>query len=267
MMIKKLYIVVILCMANMLVVNATEEITSPKATTQSIQFLPPDVEQRANLIYDSVKLGEAGLEREIFHKLYRGYLYLLYRGKVKRTNVITVADFSQSSRNKRLYVIDIVRYKLVFNTYVSHGKNSGEEMATSFSNIKDSFKSTLGFMLTNDTYVGSAGYSLRFAGMEPGINDRVRFRDIIVHGSHYVNARQASEDGRVGNSLGCPAVPMSIARNVIDYIKGGSVYFIYHPDELYQANSPVLNGKINRALKPLMPEIQLAPAATGTPQQ
>jgi L,D-transpeptidase catalytic domain len=220
------------------------DINDPATSNGDYVFLPADIQQKADAIYDSLKLGEVGLERDIFYKGYKGYTYLLYKGKLDNVNVMTIADFSQSSRNKRLYIIDLAHMKLVFNTYVSHGKNSGGEIATSFSNIKDSFKSTLGFMLTTDTYVGGSGYSLRFNGVEPGINDRVRFRDIIVHGSKYVNAQAAEEDGKVGNSLGCPAVPLAISRKIIDFIKGGSMYFIYHPDEYYNAASPILNAVI-----------------------
>jgi len=225
--------------------NSNGDLNDPAVSNNSeTAFLPLDIQQKADAIYDSLKLGEAGLERDVFYKGYKGYTYLLYKGMLENVNVMTIADFSQSSKNKRLYVIDLAKMQLAFNTYVSHGKNSGGEMATSFSNIKDSYKSTLGFMLTTDTYVGGSGYSLRFNGVEPGINDRVRFRDIIVHGSRYVNAEKAEEDGKVGNSLGCPAVPLAISRKIIDYIKGGSVYFIYHPDEYYNVSSPILNAMI-----------------------
>lgn len=220
------------------------DVNDPVSSNTDNLFLPPDIQQKADAIYDSLKLGEAGLERDIFYKGYKGYTYLLYKDQLANVKVMTIADFSQSSKNKRLYIIDLFKMQLVFNTYVSHGKNSGGEMATSFSNVKDSYKSTLGFMLTADTYVGGAGYSLRFTGVEPGINDRVRFRDIIVHGSRYVNAEKAEEDGKVGNSLGCPAVPLALCRKIIDYIKGGSVYFIYHPDEYYNVSSPILNAVI-----------------------
>jgi len=224
--------------------SKTGDMNDPVTSNSDNSFLPTDIQQKADAIYDSLKLGEAGLERDIFYKGYKGYIYLLYKGELENVNVMTIADFSQSSKNKRLYIIDLARMRIAFNTYVSHGKNSGGEMATSFSNIKDSYKSTLGFMLTADTYIGGSGYSLRFNGVEPGINDRVRFRDIIVHGSKYVNAEKAEEDGKVGNSLGCPAVPLSLSRKIIDYIKGGSVYFIYHPDEYYNASSPILNAVI-----------------------
>ncbi|MEO7311839.1 MAG: murein L,D-transpeptidase catalytic domain family protein [Chitinophagaceae bacterium] len=218
------------------------DVNEPVSSNGDNAFLPVDIQQKADAIYDSLKLGDVGLERDIFYKGYKGYLYLLYKGQVQNVNVLTIADFSQSSKNKRLYIIDLAKMQLAFNTWVSHGKNSGGEMATSFSNVKDSYKSTLGFMLTSETYVGGSGYSLRFNGVEPGINDRVRFRDIIVHGSRFVNAEKAEEDGKVGNSLGCPAVPLAISRKIIDCIKGGSVYFIYHPDEYYNASSPILNA-------------------------
>ncbi len=226
--------------------------------------LPDDVRWKADDMYESLKLNCIGLEREVFYKAYKGYTYLLYKGAVNNPNVLTIADFSQSSKNKRLYVIDLANRKIAFNTFVSHGKNSGSEMATSFSNLKDSYKSTVGFMLTDDTYKGSCGYSLRFNGMEPGINDRIRNRDIIVHGSRYVNEYKADEDGRVGNSLGCPAVPMSECGEIIDYIKGGTVYFIYTPDEFYNAASSIINGTLVAPL-PLINTSILPPYAIGPP--
>jgi hypothetical protein len=124
-------------------------------------------------------------------------------------------------------------------------------MATSFSNAPDSYKSTVGFMLTDDTYRGHCGYSLRFNGVEPGINDQIRNRAIIVHGSNYVNELKADEEGRVGNSLGCPAVPKAECQKIIDYIKGGTVYFIYSPNENYNAASPILNGTLNAPTIPV----------------
>ncbi|MES2775462.1 MAG: murein L,D-transpeptidase catalytic domain family protein [Bacteroidota bacterium] len=242
--------VLLICFIMMLSVSAfagtdkLSDVNDPVTNNGDNPFLPADIQQKADAIYDSLKLGEAGLERDIFYKGYKGYTYLLYKNQLDNVNVMTIADFSQSSKNKRLYIIDLAKMQLVFNTFVSHGKNSGGEMATSFSNIKDSYKSTLGFMVTADTYIGGSGYSLRFSGVEPGINDRVRFRDIIVHGSKYVNAEKAEEDGKVGNSLGCPAVPLALSRKIIDCIKGGSMYFIYHPDEYYNASSPILNAMI-----------------------
>lgn len=203
-----------------------------------------DLQQRANGVYDSLHLNLAGLERDVFYKAYKGYTYLLYKGQVNNPGVLTIADFSQSSKNKRLYVIDLANYQLAFNTWVSHGKNSGHEMATSFSNLSDSYKSAVGFMLTDDTYNGHCGYSLRFNGVEPGFNDRIRNRAIIVHGSPYVNEDKADEEGRVGNSLGCPAVPLAQCHQIIDFIKGGTVYFIYSPNEEYNAASPILNGTL-----------------------
>jgi hypothetical protein len=206
--------------------------------------LPASLQRTADAIFDSASLNSIGLERDVFYKAYKGFSYLLYKGLVNNPTILTIADFSQSSRNKRLYVIDLVQKKVVYNTFVSHGKNSGHEMATSFSNLRDSYKSAIGFMLTDDTYNGHCGYSLRFNGMEPGINDQIRSRAIILHGSHYVNGEKADEEGRVGNSLGCPAVPLAECRPIIDYIKGGTVYFIYSPNEDYSATSPVLNGTL-----------------------
>lgn len=244
--------------------NKTIAETNNASGSVNYPLLPDDVRWKADDIYEALKLNCIGLEREVFYKAFKGYTHLLYEGLVNNPNVLTIADFSQSSKNKRLYVIDLANRKVAFNTFVSHGKNSGSEMATSFSNLKDSYKSTMGFMLTDDTYKGSCGYSLRFNGMEPGINDRIRNRDIILHGSRYVNEYKADEDGRVGNSLGCPAVPMSECGGIIDCIKGGTVYFIYTPDEFYNESSSIINGALI-APPPLINTSVLPPNAIGPP--
>lgn len=232
------------------------DFTNDLGNSSSNNYLPTDIQKKADRIFDSLQLTTIGLERDVFTKAYKGYLYLMYKGLVNKPNTLTIADFSQSSKNKRLYVIDLANYKVVFNTFVSHGKNSGHEMATSFSNLKDSYKSTVGFMLTDDTYNGSCGYSLRFNGMEAGVNDQIRSRSIILHGSRYVNEDKADEEGRVGNSLGCPAVPLAQCHQIIDFIKGGTVYFIYTPDEYYNSESPILNGTLI-APPPLMNIVNL----------
>ena len=118
-------------------------------------------------VYDRIGLLSYGLEREVFSKAYKGYQYLQQKGQLRKSNLLTICDYSQSSSNKRLYVIDLVQGKLLYNTYVSHGKNSGEEFATSFSNITNSNKSSLGFMVTAETYSGKAGYSMRLMAWKP----------------------------------------------------------------------------------------------------
>lgn len=209
--------------------------------------------EQAETLYDSLKLAASGLGKDIFLKAYKGYVYLLNMGLVKKPGILSIVDFSQSNRQKRFYIIDLKAVKLFMNTYVLHGKNSGDEMATSFSNVVDSYKSSLGFLITSDTYTGDAGYSLRFRGMEPGINDNVRSRSIIVHGSKFIN-EQIAKRGKVSKSLGCPAVPMAQTKRIINAIKGGTVYFIYHPNDYYHSSSPILNAYIPEpALLPSMP--------------
>jgi hypothetical protein len=219
----------------------------------------PVLKRVADSIYDLISLGEYGLERDVFFSAYKGYQYLENRGMLSKSNLLTICDYSQSANNKRLYVIDLLNSRLLFNTYVSHGKNSGNEFATSFSNYDNSNKSSLGFMVTADTYHGKAGYCMRFNGMEAGINDRVRSRGIVLHGSHFVNEEVMSERGTIGHSLGCPAVPLGIHARIIDAIKGGSCFFINSPDQWYAHNSRILNASFD-----LAPSVQLQPATATT---
>ena len=202
---------------------------------------------QSDSLYNLMGLSNYGLQREVFFKAYKGYNFLLKKGLVRKKNILTVCDYSQSSNNKRLYVIDLKETRLLFNTFVSHGKNSGGEFATTFSNLVESNKSSLGFMLTAETYNGKAGYSLRFDGMEAGINDKVRSRDIVLHGSYFVNAQMVEERGMMGNSLGCPAIPNDKRNQVIEAIKGGSCFYINHPDNWYNTTSSILNASFDIA--------------------
>jgi hypothetical protein len=143
--------------------------------------------QQALTLYDSMKLEQSGLNQKAFEYAWRGYHNLLKTGKLKKTDVLTVCDFTQKSSNKRMYVIDVAHKKLLFNTYVSHGMNSGVEYATSFSNRPNSFKSSLGFFITSKTYLGRNGLSLKVKGIEKGYNDLAAKRHIVLHGADYIS--------------------------------------------------------------------------------
>ncbi|MDB5191260.1 MAG: hypothetical protein JWQ96_823 [Segetibacter sp.] len=205
----------------------------------------PIMKRTADSLYDIIGLGMYGLERDVFFNGYKGYQYFLNKSMLRKTNILTICDYSQSSNNKRLYVIDVLNGRLLFNTFVSHGKNSGEEFATSFSNMNNSNKSSLGFLISAETYSGKAGLSMRFNGMEQGFNDLVKTRNIVLHGSRYVNESIMNDRGTIGKSLGCPAVPYGIHTRIIDAIKGGSCFFINSPDEHYARSSKILNSKFD----------------------
>lgn len=192
-------------------------------------------------VYDSLKLDEAGLNRDAFEYGIRGMEKLLLEGRTEKQHVLSIIDFSQPSYKKRLYVIDLDNYSLLFNTWVAHGKNSGREMALSFSNKPSSNKSSLGFYLTGDTYKGKHGYSLKLNGLEKGINDNALQRAIVIHGADYVSASMASSVGYVGRSQGCPAIPKALYRPIIDNIKEGTCLFIYYPSEKYFQNSALFH--------------------------
>ena len=194
------------------------------------------------VIYDSLKLGEFGLNQKAFNYAWRGYLNLYEKGKITNAGYFSIVDFSQSSRNKRLYIIDLQEMKLFMNTYVAHGRNSGGEFAKTFSNRPESHKSSLGFYITGKTYTGSHGLSLEIAGLEKGINDRASARRIVIHGANYVSDNYIEANPYIGRSYGCPAVPAEERDIIINTIKEGSCLFIYHPSKLYLSRSKLLNG-------------------------
>ncbi len=145
-----------------------------------------------------------------------------------------------SSVKKRLFVIDIKNYKILYNTYVAHGRNSGTEYAKEFSNDPDSYKSSLGFYVTQNTYKGEHGFSLHLEGEEKGINDNAYSRAIVMHCAPYVNENFIRNKGYIGRSLGCPALPQKIYKPIIEKIKNGTCLFLYSPDTYYLSHSAFL---------------------------
>lgn len=199
----------------------------------SLALFPP-----VKSVYDSLHLGMKGLSPEAFEYAQKGFDKLIEDGQLLNDSIITIIDFSLPSSEKRLFIIDTKNYRVLFNTLVSHGRNTGREMATNFSNRPSSYMSSPGFFITRETYEGKNGYSLKLEGVEKGINDKAYDRGIVVHGAAYVNEALAQQRGYIGRSQGCPAVPEQVAHSVINRIKNGSCLFIYHPS--YVRNSVLL---------------------------
>lgn len=198
--------------------------------------------RQSTILYTAIGLDKDGLSQEAFEYAWRGYHNLLKKGSIRKKAVLSIADFSQSSAEKRMYVIDIRHKKLLYRTYVAHGQNSGAEYADSFSNEPESFKSSLGFYITKTTYFGRNGLSLRLDGVDEGYNDKAMQRNIVLHGCSYVGDQYLESFGAIGTSLGCPALPSAVSARIIKRVKNGSCLFIYHPTEDYLDHSTVING-------------------------
>lgn len=158
------------------------------------------------------------------------------KGQVRKP-VLTVIDYSVPSNKQRMYVFDLQRDKLLFNTYVAHGRNSGNVTAHDFSNVPSSKMSSLGTYITRDTYYGHKGYSLNLQGVDKGFNDNALSRRVVIHGAWYVEPSFIKSTGRAGLSWGCPAVSDKLAKPLINAIKGGSVVFAYYPDPKFMSRS------------------------------
>lgn len=198
--------------------------------------------QEALRVYRSMKLQQKGLNSGAFIAAWMGHKQLLEEGMLSKKDILTICDYSQSSRRKRFYVIDIRSQKLLVQTYVAHGRNSGGEFATNFSNKPSSYKSSLGFYVTGNVYKGEHGIALNIDGKEKGFNDRASDRNIVVHGADYVGPANIRNKTMIGRSLGCPALPRKETLRIIQMIKDGSCFFIYHPSRNYIMRSTLLNG-------------------------
>lgn len=206
---------------------------------------------RINL-YDSLRLGSLGLAHQAFDYAMKGFNVMKSAGEVGNDAIISIIDFSKPSSQKRLFVIDLTNCKVLFNTYVAHGMQSGKEFASRFSNKPESNKSSLGFYETLGTYIGGNGYSLKLQGVEKGINDNANKRAIVIHGAEYVDESFIRSQGYIGRSWGCPALPERLHKAIIDVIKNGTCLFIFSPDNNYLSHSKILNKPLNTHLAPLL---------------
>ncbi|GAB3292968.1 hypothetical protein GCM10027348_12490 [Hymenobacter tenuis] len=187
-------------------------------------------EQHVALTYAQAGLTASGLPLQVYRKALLGFYSLQQRGRVNsQTQTLTIIDFSRSSTQKRLWVLNVASGRLLHHTLVAHGKNTGNEFATSFSNREGSEMSSLGFYVTGATYQGKHGLSLKLHGVDAGYNTNALSRAVVVHGADYVSQSFIQQHGRLGRSQGCPALPLAQSSTIIRAIKGGTVLFANGP--------------------------------------
>ncbi len=204
---------------------------SPKKSLSMSERLTNETE----LIYEQMNL-KGLIDFNAFEAAYVGYKKL----NNNKNNLLTIIDFNLPSTEKRMYVLDLSKKEVLYVSHVAHGRNSGGNFATSFSNKNGSYQSSLGFYRTAETYNGGNGYSLRLDGLEKGINDLARPRAVVIHGADYCNENFIKSTGRLGRSFGCPALPQELNKPIINTIKDGSLIFIYADKPEYYAMTKVL---------------------------
>lgn len=204
-----------------------QRLQTPARTTAAPLTTAQSFEQRLQKLYASLGAEAEGLRYEVFAKAMTGYLNLEKEGKLNPAKpLLTVVDFDLPSTEKRLWVLDLGQRKVLFHTLVAHGRNSGENKATNFSNTNESNMSSLGFYVTEGEYQGKHGRSLRLLGQDEGFNTNAAMRSVVMHGAEYVSEDFIKQNGRLGRSLGCPALPMDLKDAIIEAVGGGSCLFL-----------------------------------------
>src|SRR3990167_34702 len=217
----------IVLVSGLLAASATGQATSQAAPNVSIDTirditsqtssLDPKVLQLALLAYEHARLQ--GLDKQ---------------------QILTIINYQQPSIDKRLWVINLNDDKVLYNTYVAHGKNSGDNYADEFSNSPKSQESSIGVYVTGNTYYGNDGYSLHLIGLDSGFNSNAYSRSIVMHGAWYVSQYFIDQYGSLGRSWGCPAIDKTIEPQVVNTIKNGTVIFAYYPEKNWLDNSKYL---------------------------
>jgi hypothetical protein len=216
--------------------------------------ISPANEFNYNWFYDNLSGKTAKPCPKVFGNALTGFFNLKALGEVNN-NHLTIIDFSQSSSRKRMWIVNMDMLAIIHSSLVAHGRNSGEEFAASFSNTPGSYQSSLGFYLTGGTYHGSHGTSLYLDGMEPGINDNARQRTIVMHSAQYVSGDFIRNNGRLGRSFGCPAIPGEDHEKILSMLSGGSCLYIHYPCENYHARSVLLSPEnVDRGMRRYLEE-------------
>ncbi|GGG29999.1 murein L,D-transpeptidase catalytic domain family protein [Hymenobacter glacieicola] len=236
-------------------------VTKSKAATtgSELRSISPEAmkavlfDQRVQGLYRELGVEQQGLRYEVFEKALTGYLNLEQEGKLGNKQLLTVVDFGLPSTQKRLWVLDLANKQVKFHTLVAHGHNSGENMATNFSNENESNMSSLGFYVTQGEYTGKHGLSLKLQGVDEGYNTNALARSVVMHGAEYVSEDFIRQYGRLGRSLGCPALPMDQKDAIIEAVGGQTCLFLNGPDTQY--SSKYLNEEV--AMSKLLSDTQM----------
>ncbi len=209
----------------------SSELKKPKPVVYT-KTVKTSVEDKISLAYSHLHSNRYALPKlESFAEALKGYYSLKEKGLIKK-DILTIVDFSLSSNTKRLWVIDLATGDILFHSLVAHGRNTGDEFASNFSNAAESYKSSLGFYATGEIYNGKHGMSLKLDGLEKGVNDNARTRGVVMHAADYVSNSFIRNNNRLGRSQGCPAVPVELSKEIISVIKDKSCFFIYHPSRV-----------------------------------
>ncbi|MGL5277614.1 MAG: murein L,D-transpeptidase catalytic domain family protein [Cetobacterium sp.] len=233
-MLRKNYLSLFIILGILSTATFASTITNPTSIEKNVNDY--SLEKIQKKLYEEIGLAKK-VDYKVFQKAITGYSKIENKEK---NDYLTIIDFSKPSTEERFFIIDLKQKKLLVSTYVTHGKNSGLNVATSFSNKVNSYKSSIGFFKTENTYMGKNGYSLVLDGLEKGINDNAKKRYIVIHGADYANPQLAKNQGRLGRSLGCPALPKDIYKQAINLIKSGSVVFAYGDDPKYKSTSTLV---------------------------
>lgn len=223
------------------VIQAQTKKNTKDTDNQYVTFALKKVETSIKAIYDEIEAEEYGLDFEVFRYAYIGYQSLKNQNRLNEKEIFSIIDFSKDANSKRFFTIDLENKQVIYHTYVTHGRKSGDRLTNSFSDIKESNKSSLGFYITGNTYIGSKGYSLQLHGDEKGYNSNMAQRGVVIHTADYANEDYIKRNGRLGRSLGCPVLPENIYKQVIETIKEKTMIFAYYNDAKYLKTSRYLN--------------------------
>ena len=184
----------------------------------------PPSDNEISLSFNSLHVNN--LSFKAFKTAVDGHSYYKSKG-LTQSDTVVIIDFDLPSYMKRMFIVDLNTMQVLDSSLVAHGKNTGDVLASNFSNKNGSLKSSLGFFLTNEQYHGKHGLSLRLDGLERGVNSNARSRNIVIHSASYVSDKFIHDNQRLGRSFGCPAIPQKDYETRLNFMTKPTLIFMH----------------------------------------
>ncbi len=212
-------------MLMLLLVSASSQKASIENRPATIKLIAANA---SNSALASVKMAlSSQINLSVLNYAFKGYEAF---ANTVRPDRMIIVDFSLPSTTERFFVINPKTGELLYKKLVAHGQGTGQLYAQHFSNKNESHQSSLGFFKTAETYIGKHGFSLRLDGLQKGLNSAARERAIVMHAADYVSEDFIKQNGYLGRSWGCPALPKEDFEAIVNEVENGTLLLIYHPN-------------------------------------
>ena len=168
-----------------------------------------------NVVSDSLPIFERMNQKALSLKTY------LKTHSTYNQNLIVLIDMRQNSGKYRLFIYDLDSMKAISKALVAHGSGSETDYVDSlkFSNVPNSYCTSIGKYKIGASYIGSFGKSYKLHGLDDS-NNKAFERFVVLH--RYSCVPDSEQSYPICNSLGCPMVSENYFLELDKYISNSN---------------------------------------------